>query len=93
VLQGVLGEERDDLVGARQAEVHAAVGCPLRDFLVEKEDLSRIAAQVPGDQIEERGLPGAVRADDQPPLALLDLERDVVDGGQAAEGLLQVLDM
>ena len=37
-------------------------------------------------QVEERGLAGAVGADDQAPLARRDLERDVVDGGQAAEG-------
>ncbi len=93
VLQRVLGKQGDDLVGARQAEMYAAMGRLPGDFLIEKKNPSGITAQIPGHQVEQRRLAGAVRADDQPPLALLDLERDVVDGGQPAEGLLQAPDM
>src|SRR3989441_12741093 len=54
--------------------------------------VSGIARQVAGDQVEERGLAGAVRADDQAPLARRHLQGDVADGRQAAERLPQVLE-
>ena len=72
MLERVLREQRDDLVGARQAEVHAPMRRQPGDVLLEQEDLAAIAAQIPGHQVEQRRLAGAVRADDQPPLALLD---------------------
>ena len=37
------------------------------------------------DQVEDRRLAGAVRADDREHLALLDLEADRIDGADAAE--------
>ncbi len=40
-------------------------------------------------EIEQRGLSGAVRPDDQPPLARHHGERDVLGGRQAAEALVQ----
>ena len=39
-----------------------------------------------GDAVDERRLAGAVRTDEADELALMDLEVDVVDGAQAAEG-------
>ena len=46
------------------------------------------ASQRAGDQVEQRGLAGAVRADQARAISpALDLEADVVDGDQAAEAL------
>src|SRR4029079_14684906 len=45
-----------------------------------------------GDQVEQRGLAGAVRANDQPPLAGLDAEIDVGGDAQAPERLAQPAD-
>ena len=44
-----------------------------------------------GDVVEDRGLAGAVRADQAVDLPLLDLDGEVVDGVDAAEVLLHVL--
>ena len=43
------------------------------------------------DDVEERRLPGAVRADQSHDLTRCDLERDVIDGDDAAEALGHVL--
>jgi len=69
VLQAVLLEQRDDLVSARKAAVHAVMRREAGHVFSEQDDVSGIARQVAGDQVEERGLAGAVRADDQAPLA------------------------
>ena len=44
-----------------------------------------------GDQVEQRGLAGAVRSDDREDLALLDRQAHIVDGMHAAERDRQVL--
>ena len=43
----------------------------------------------PGDEIEQRGLARAVRADDADQFAFVDRERQCVDGGDAAEAARQ----
>src|SRR5919197_568247 len=65
VLERVAREERDDLVGAREAEMAAPPGRVPRDVVAEKHDAAGVARQVAGEKIEKRGLAGAVRADDQ----------------------------
>src|SRR5438094_8634165 len=45
------------------------------------------------DQIERRGLAGAVRADHAEDLAFADFEVELVHGGEAAEALGQLLDL
>src|SRR5262249_30234650 len=92
VLERVLRKERDDLIRAREPAMAAPPGGEARDLLVEEHDAARVAREIAGEEVEERGLPGAVRPDDQAPLPRRHLERDVVDGGQAAEGLLQARD-
>ena len=47
----------------------------------------RSGARLPGDQVEQRGLAGAVRADQRGDDAGAQRQRHVVDGLQAAEGL------
>ena len=44
------------------------------------------------DDVEQRGLAGAVGPDDGEQLAAVDLEADAVDGHQAAEALGHVLE-
>src|SRR3954468_5000759 len=62
------------------------------DFVTEELDRPRVARKIAGQQVEQRGLAGAVGADDEAPLARRDGERDIGDGRQAAEGFLQVLE-
>ena len=89
VLERVVREERDDLVGAREPAARALVRLHARDLAPEDADRARVAAQVAGDEVEERGLAGAVGPDDEPALARHHLERDVVRRRQPAEGLAQ----
>ena len=50
-----------------------------------RRDRAAVGRDLAGDQVEQRGLAGAVGADDQPPLARLDDEIDVGGDAQAAE--------
>ncbi len=47
--------------------------------------MPEVGGQVAGDDVEERGLAGAVQPEDPAPLALRDLEIDAVDRMKAAE--------
>src|SRR5215210_8415409 len=58
-----------------------------RDDLPAVLDLARLRRVEPADDVEERRLAGAVRADDAERLALTDAERDAVECGQPAEAL------
>ncbi len=73
------------LVRAREAELRAVAGGPLRDVLAEELDRARRRRDVAADDVEERRLPGAVRAEDRAPLAVDDVEVDVVHGEKPAE--------
>jgi hypothetical protein len=55
------------------------------DVAFKQLDRAAIGEKLTGDQIEQRGLAGAVRADDQPALARLDFQIDVGVDAQAAE--------
>src|SRR6185503_10655461 len=61
-----------------------------RDVLLVEKNPSRGRREAPGQQVEERGLAGAVRPDDRVQAARLDREAHVLDGGERAEGLAQV---
>ena len=93
MLERVAGEQRDDLVGSRQSEMRAPVGRKLRDVGAEQLDLSGIRPHVAADLVEQRGLAGAVRADDQAAFARPDRKRYVLRDDEAAERLLQVDDL
>src|SRR6059036_1365192 len=58
---------------------------------VAEEDLAPVGPEEPGDQVDERGLAGAVRADQRQDLVLLDREVHVVDGVRVAKPLHEVL--
>src|SRR6266705_3873972 len=54
---------------------------PPRDVDPAEDDAPTARAHEPGERAQGRGLPGAVGADDRDDLALLDRDRDAVDGG------------
>jgi hypothetical protein len=61
VLERVVGEQRNDLVGSRQPEMRAPVGRKKGDVGAEQPDRAGIGPQVAADLIEQRGLAGGVR--------------------------------
>ena len=86
-------KQRENLIGAREAEVHASLRGHAQEFLPEQPDRTGIGGEVAGDQVEQRGLAGPVRADDQAALARHDGERYVLRGRQAAEALAEMRDL
>src|SRR5690606_13161410 len=68
--------------GARPGEVHAA-----------EPDGARRGPLEAGDQVERRGLAGAVGTDEPEDLAGSDREAEVADGLQAPEALAEALDL
>ena len=90
VEHGEFRKQAGDLERARHAERGAPVARPVGDILAEQQDLPGRHRIDAGDQIEQRGLAGAVRADDGLAVARHDAQRDVARGLQAAEALAQV---
>ena len=78
-LEGAPNSAGDPLIGSRLSQILAADG-----------DGARCRFQAAGQQIEERGLAGAVRADQAEHLAWHQGDRHVVHGAQAPESLDQV---
>ena len=72
--------------------MHAPLRRHAPQLLSEQPDRAGVGGEIAGDQVEQRGLAGAVRADDQAPLARHDRERHVPGGRQAAEALLEMRD-
>ena len=81
------------LEGAREAERGELLGRQAGDVAAREVDAAGVRRVEPGDEIEQRGLAGAVRPDDADQLALGDGERQRVDGGDAAEAARQPLDL
>ena len=88
----VAREQRDDLIGAGDADMGALPARDPRDVASEDVDRAGARLQVAGDLVEQRRLAGAVRADDQAPLAGLDRQVDVARHLQPAERLAQILE-
>ena len=80
-----LAEEERGLVGAAQAHADALVGRQRGDVLAEEAHGARGGREVAGDGVEQRGLAGAVGADQRAALARGDRERDVLDRLERAE--------
>src|SRR6185437_1376618 len=89
----VAGEQRDDLIGARQPQMRAAARRVVDDFAPEEPDRPGLRPDLAGDEVEERRLAGAVRPDHQATLARLDPEIDVGGDAQSAEGLGEAADL
>ena len=85
VLDGETGEEPRLLVRAGEAELGSVARRPSRDVLAEQLDPSGRGRYVSANDVEERRLPGAVRPQDRPTLAVHDVEIDAVHGEQAPE--------
>ena len=81
-----------DLEGARQAVRADVVRPQADDLLAEGEHRAGIGAVKAGDEMEARGLAGAVRPDQRERLVLLHGEADILHGAQAAEALVEALD-
>jgi len=86
-------EGTGDLGFAGDAKVRQALEQVFSAILVAHSDHAHGRLVETGDAIEHGGLAGAVRADQRGDLAALGLEREVVDGHQAAELHRQVLDL
>src|SRR5258707_2999305 len=85
VERGEPGEGPDELEGAGHAARAEPVWRQPGHIAALEPDAPAIGAQGAGDQVEERGLAGAVRPHDAEQLAGLDREADVVDREDAAE--------
>ena len=82
-----------DLKGAADTEPPDRARRQPGNIPVLQQDFARIRRELAVDDVEARGLAGAVRADHGEELALADLEADVVDRTHAAEGLGQRADL
>src|ERR1700730_17660932 len=78
-----------DLKSPRHSESRPSIAGPARNVPAEQQNLSRSRRQNSSYQIKERGLAGAIRADNGLAVASHDLERDVMQGAQTAEALGQ----
>jgi hypothetical protein len=72
-------KDRGDLKAARQAHAVDPVRRQLVDAGAVEQDFARREPKTPADQVEQRGLAGAVRTDDSVTLSLGDIKIDVAD--------------
>ena len=93
VERGEIEEQRGDLERAREPELAAAVGRQRGDVVAVETDAAGVGRDLAGELADQRGLAGAVRADDGVQLARRHVERDVVGGDDAAEALAQAVDL
>ena len=77
---GEIVEHVDELEAARDAGLDAFGHGENGDVLTLEDDLAASGLKLRADDIDERGLAGAVGSDERDELALLDGEVDVVDG-------------
>ena len=81
-----------DLEGAQESLVEQFVRGEARDVFAIHEDPARGGRQAACDDVEKGGLARAVRPDEPGDGAGLDFQRGTVDGMEAAEMPVQVLD-
>jgi hypothetical protein len=72
--------------------MEAASARHARDVAIEERDGAGVRRELPGDQVEERGLAGPVGADDEPALARLDDQIDARGDAQPAERFVETAD-
>ena len=85
VLDGQPVEEPRLLVGSREPELGPVARGSSGHVLAEELDTACRGRDVAADDVEERGLPGAVRAEDCAALAVHDVQIDVVHREEPAE--------
>ena len=88
-----LGKDLGDLKSAGHAEADALVGRHPGDVPALEQDAAGARREVAADQIEERGLAGAVRTYDGVQFALGHGEGYVLHGNQVAEPLADASDL
>jgi hypothetical protein len=93
LLDGHVEEEPQRLERARDAELGDPVRLEPDDVPPVEEDVAAVGRVDPGDEVEERRLPGAVGADHAHDLALVDPEVEPVDHLQPSEGLAHALEL
>ena len=86
-------EQRQVLEGAGDAVLRGVVGVHVVPHLAPKDDLAFLRVVHAVDAVEHRAFSRAVRADDGAHLVLADVERDVLQRLDAAEGKGDVLDV
>ncbi len=84
-------EDLHELEAARHAELRQPHGTDARDVALLEADGARRGTREPGEQVDERGLPRAVRADDRDELAGVDAEAHAVQRAELAVVLREVL--
>src|SRR5499433_3155703 len=84
-----VGKQCVDLKGAHEAAFDALLGPERRDLVCSEKDLSFVGLDHAGDQIDQRGLAGAVRPDQRVALARWEIELDVARDDERAEALVQ----
>jgi hypothetical protein len=84
-------EQAGDLERSHQAAPRTLVGAERGDVLARQQHTSAIAAQLTGQLRHQRGLAGAIGADQRVDAAGLHLQVDLVGDHQAAEALGQAL--
>ena len=90
--RGEIRQQRGDLERARQPEPAAPIGRQPGDVAAGEMNGAGIRHQLPGELADQRGLAGAVGADDRMQLARRDIERQIVGRDDAAETPDQVFD-
>jgi hypothetical protein len=85
------GEQGEVLEGAGDPEAGDAMGRSVDQVLPTEHHLTRRGLVDPADDVEHGRLAGTVRTDEPADLALLDVERQPVEGDDAAEADRHVL--
>src|SRR5215468_1019907 len=83
------GEQRVDLERAREPALHSRRRRGAGDLLAAEEDLAAVRPQHAGHEVDERGLPGAVRADERVARADRHREIDAARDDERAEALVE----
>src|SRR5712691_2300763 len=91
--RGQLGEDARHLERAAHALHRDLPRFQSVDALAPEEDAAGVAPLEAGDAVEERRLAGAVGTDEAVDPAGLEAQRDAVDRGDAAEALLDAVDL
>ncbi len=84
-----VGEEGVDLEGAGEAVLDAAIGREGGDVLFAEMDPAGIGFERAGDEVDQRGLAGAVGTDERVAGALGERDGDVLGDDKRAEGFVQ----
>ena len=88
-----VGEQPHVLEGASDAQRGDDAGVEANDRLSLELDLAFGGRHQTGDGVKERGLAGAIRADDADDLTFVDMEVQARQGVQATESDLQIADL